>query len=234
MSITLPTNPSVSSASVGKDFILKINTGTAAVPEWTTIGGQRGASLKRTADEIDVSDKVSGGWKAVKAGLRSWSVDLDGLVVLSDVGLQALEQGFMEGVEINVLLLYPDGTVQTGWGSVTDFSLDTPHDGEATLKGTIGGNGELTARTPSISPLTATMSKASPADKVFSILPTTTAVATVKKGATTLELSTDYTYSGGKLTIKSGYLDELTAGDYTLAITTGDGAILNVYVTITA
>ena len=201
MSITLPTNPSVSSASVGKDFIflLKINTGTAAVPVWTTIGGQRGASLKRTADEIDVSDKVSGGWKAVKAGLRSWGIDLDGLVVLSDVGLQALEQGFMEGVEINVLLLYPDGTVQTGWGSVTDFSLDTPHDGEATLKGTIGGNGELTVRTPSISPLTATMSLAAAADKVFSILPTTTAVATVKAGATTLELSTDYTYSGRHL-----------------------------------
>lgn len=234
MSITLPTNPSVSSASVGKDFILKINTGTAAIPVWTTIGGQRGASLKRTADEIDVSDKVSGGWKAVKAGLRSWGIDLDGLVVLSDVGLQALEQGFMEGVEINVLLLYPDGTVQTGWGSVTDFSLDTPHDGEATLKGTISGNGELTVRTPSISPLTATMSKAAAADKVFSILPTTTAVTTVKNGATTLTVTTNYTYSAGTLTIKSTYLSGLTAGDYTLAITTGDGAILNVYVTITA
>lgn len=146
MSITLPTNPSVSSASVGKDFILKINTGTVEVPVWTTIGGQRGTSLKRTADEIDVSHKTSGGWKAVKAGLRSWSMDLDGLVVLSDTGVQALEQAFMDGSEVNVQLLYPDDTVQTGWGSVTDFSLDTPHDGEATLKGTIGGNGELSAR----------------------------------------------------------------------------------------
>lgn len=146
MPITLPENPSTSSASVGKDFILKINTGTVAIPTWTTIGGQRGTSLKRTADEVDVSHKTSGGWKGTKAGLRSWSVDLDGLVILSDTGLQALEQAFMAGAEVNVQLEYPDDTVQTGWGSVTDFSLDTPHDGEATLKGTIVGNGELSAR----------------------------------------------------------------------------------------
>ena len=144
--IDLPVNPSTSDGEVGKDFILKINTGTASVPVWTTIGGQRGASLKRTADEIDVSSKMSGGWKAVKAGLRSWSIDLDGLVVLNDTGLQALEQAFMSGTEIHVQLVYPDATAQTGWGSLTDFSMDTPHDGEATLKGTIGGNGALSAR----------------------------------------------------------------------------------------
>ena len=233
MGVTLPVNPSVSSASVGKDFLLSVNTGTVAVPVWTLIGGQRGASLSRSADEIDVSHKTSGGWKSVKAGLRSWSIDLDGLVLLADAGLAALEQAFMAGTEVNVQLLYPDGSFQTGWGSLTDFSMEAPHDGEASLKGTIGGNGPLSARTPAISPLTVTVSKAAATDQVFTILPASTTVSSVKNGASSLTLTTDYTYSAGTLTIESTYLGGLTVGVHTLAITTGDGATLSVNVDLT-
>lgn len=144
--INLPDNPSVSSAEVGKDFLLSINTGTAIAPVWTLVGGQRSGSLSRTADEVDVSHKTSGGWKAVKAGLRGWSVDLDALIILDDTGLNALEYAYDNGKEINIQYKYPDGTVQTGWGSITDFSVEAPHDGEATVKGTISGNGPLTPR----------------------------------------------------------------------------------------
>jgi len=234
MAITLPTNPSVSSASVGKDFLLSVNTGTVETPVWTLIGGQRGTSLSRSADEIDVSHKTTGGWKSVKAGLRSWSIDLDGLVLLADAGLAALEYAFMTSAEINVRLLYPDGSYQIGWGSLTDFSMDTPHDGEATLKGTIGGNGALSTRTPSISPLYVTVSKAAASDQTFAILPATTTVSSVKNGAAALTITTDYTYSTGSLVIKGTYLGGLTVGTQTLAITTGDGAVLNITVNLTA
>lgn len=143
MPVTLPANPSVSNASVGKDFLLSVNTGTVAVPVWSLIGGQRGSSLSRTADEIDVSHKTSGGWKSMKAGLRGWSIDLDGLVLLTDTGLEALELAFSTGVEVHLKFEYPDETYRTGWASVTDLSIDTPHDGEASLKGTLSGNGAL-------------------------------------------------------------------------------------------
>ena len=146
MAITLPVNPSTSSASVGKDYLLYINTGTALSPVWTLIGGQRSADLSRSADSIDVSHKTSGGWKSNKAGLRGWSIDLDALVLLSDAALPYLEKAFDDGTEINVRLQYPNMTEQTGWGSLTDFSLATPHDGEASLTGTIEGNGALSSR----------------------------------------------------------------------------------------
>lgn len=233
MSYTLPTNPNQNAACVGKDFLLYVNNGTAEVPVWMLIGGQRGASLTRNADEIDTSDKTTNGWKSTKPGLRSWSIDLEGLVMLTNDGVNILEQAYMEGAQINVRLLYPDGSAQTGWGSITDFSMETPHDGEATLKGTISGNGALSARTPSISPLTETMSLTDASDKVFNILPTSTTVSSVKNGANSLTVSTNYTYSAGTLTIKSAYLSDLTAGTYTLTVTTGDGATLTVYVTIT-
>lgn len=143
MSVTLPNNPSVSSATVGKDYLLYINTGAVDTPVWTLIGGQRGSSLKRTAESIDISHKTSGGWKSAKAGLRNWSIDLDGLVLLQDTGLEALENAFNAGKEVHLKFQYPDLKYRTGWAAITDLSIETPHDGAATLKGTLEGNGAL-------------------------------------------------------------------------------------------
>ena len=226
MAITLPVNPSASSASVGKDFLVKINTGTSGSPTWTLIGGQRSADLSRSADSIDVSHKTNNGWKALKAGLRSWSMDLSALVLLSDTALPYLEAAFQSGLEINIQLLYPDGTVQSGWGSLTDFSLKTPHDGEAEISGTISGNGPLTDRAPQLTPLLVDCSKAAPADKTFSITPTTATVSTVKIDGVTKTITTDYTYTSGALLVKSATLGALAIGNHTLAVTTGDGATL--------
>lgn len=235
MPITLPTNPSVSSASVGKDFLLYINTGTVGSPTWTLIGGQRNASLSRSADEIDLSHKTSGGWMAKKPGLRGWSIDLDALVIMSDTGLAAMEYAFQNGLELNIKLVYPDGTSQTGWGGLTDFGLDNPHDGEASLTGTINGNGALTDRAPTVTPLVASMSKAAPADKVFTIDPSATTVSSVKDDGVALTVTTHYTYSTGTLTIKgSAYLAGTAVGVHTFTVTTGNGEILSILITITA
>lgn len=143
MAVTLPENPSVSNATVGKDYLLYVNTGTVETPVWTLIGGQRGSSLGRTADSIDTSHKTSGGWKSSKAGLRGWSIDLDGLVLLNDLGLEALETAFNAGKEVNVKFEYPNKKYRTGWAAITDLSIETPHDGEASLSGSLEGNGPL-------------------------------------------------------------------------------------------
>ncbi len=232
--VTLPTNPSQSSATVGKDYLLFVNTGTVAVPVWTLIGGQRGSSLGRTAEEIDVSHKTSGGWTSIKAGLRSWSIDLDGLMLLRDDGVAALEHAFMNGLEVNIKLQYPDGTAQVGWGSVTDFSMETPHDGEASLSGTISGNGPLSERTPSISPVSATVSLAATTNVVITVTPTTTTISGVKDNGASLTVSTDYTYSSGTLTIMGDYLETIAIGTHTFAATTGDNTTLTILITVTA
>lgn len=143
--VTLPENPSPSNATVGKDYLLYINTGEVEDPVWTLVGGQRGSNLGRTADSIDTSHKTSGGWKSSKAGLRGWSIDLDGLVLLQDAGIEALETAFEEGKEVHVKFEYPDKRYRTGWAAITDLSIDTPHDGEASLSGTLEGNGPLSA-----------------------------------------------------------------------------------------
>lgn len=133
-----------STATAGKDYLIYLNTGTTeATPTWTLLGGQRSGDLNREADEIDASHKTSGGWKSTLPGLRSWSIDLETVYLAGDTGAKFLEAAFLAGKQVHVKFEYPDKSFVTGWGSITECSLSTPHDDVATLKGTISGDGPL-------------------------------------------------------------------------------------------
>ena len=133
-----------STATADKDYLIYLNTGTTeAAPTWTLLGGQRSGDLNREADEIDASHKTSGGWKSTLPGLRSWSIDLETVYLAGDTGAKFLEAAFLAGKQVHVKFEYPDKSFVTGWGSITECSLSTPHDDVATLKGTISGDGPL-------------------------------------------------------------------------------------------
>lgn len=142
---TFPTRTdTTSTATAGKDYLIYLNTGTTeAAPTWTLLGGQRSGDLNREADEIDASHKTSGGWKSTLPGLRSWSIDLETVYLAGDTGAKFLEAAFLAGKQVHVKFEYPDKSFVTGWGSITECSLSTPHDDVATLKGTISGDGPL-------------------------------------------------------------------------------------------
>lgn len=142
---TFPTRTdATSTVTVGKDYLIYLNTGTTeAAPTWTLLGGQRSGDLNRKADEIDASHKTSGGWKSTLPGLRSWSIDLETVYLAGDTGAKFLEAAFLAGKQVHVKFEYPDKSFVTGWGSITECSLSTPHDDVATLKGTISGDGPL-------------------------------------------------------------------------------------------
>lgn len=142
---TFPTRTdATSTATAGKDYLIYLNTGTTeAAPTWTLLGGQRSGDLNREADEIDASHKTSGGWKSTLLGLRSWSIDLETVYLAGDTGAKFLEASFLAGKQVHVKFEYPDKSFVTGWGSITECSLSTPHYDVATLKGTISGDGPL-------------------------------------------------------------------------------------------
>lgn len=142
---TFPTRTdATSTATAGKDYLIYLNTGTTeAAPTWTLLGGQRSGDLNREADEIDASHKTSGGWKSTLPGLRSWSIDLETVYLAGDTGAKFLEAALLAGKQVHVKFEYPDKSFVTGWGSITECSLSTPHDDVATLKGTISGDGPL-------------------------------------------------------------------------------------------
>lgn len=153
MATNFPTRAEgTSNATAGKDYLIYLNTGTSeAVPTWTLLGGQRSGDLSREADEIDASHKTSGGWKSTLPGLRSWSIDLESVYLKDDAGAKFLEEAFLVGKQVNVKFEYPDKSYVTGWGSVTECSLSTPHDDVATLSGTIKGDGALSELKPAVS-----------------------------------------------------------------------------------
>lgn len=150
MATNFPTRAEgTSNATAGKDYLIYLNTGTSeAAPTWTLLGGQRSGDLSREADEIDASHKTSGGWKSTLPGLRSWSIDLESVYLKDDAGAKFLEEAFLVGKQVNVKFEYPDKSYVTGWGSVTECSLSTPHDDVATLSGTIKGDGALSELKP--------------------------------------------------------------------------------------
>ena len=211
----LPDNPNMSEATVGKDILDYINSGTIATPALTLLGGQRGASVTESADEIDVSSKTTGGYKSSLAGLKSWSMDLDALVMLNDDGVALVDQAYRQGVQLNVFIFYPDGNFQVGWASATDASYETPHDGEATRKYTLSGNGPLSA-------VSETVSIAAAADVIYYFPIAATATA-VKRNDTALTSGNYTATTAGQVTIESTFLEGLTAGNHVFYITLSTG-----------
>lgn len=125
----------------GVDFLLYINTGTEASPSWAVLGGQRGATFKRQADEIDASSKTSQGWKDTIPGLRSWGIEADALVLEDDEAYEKLDECYMNRSPVQVRYSRKDGSKWEGKATITDLSEDTPHDDVATYKLTLSGIG---------------------------------------------------------------------------------------------
>jgi len=140
----LPVNPDTAQGTVGSDYILYVNTGTVTTPIWTKVVGQRSSPLNQTADTIDVSHKGTGKYKATLAGLKAWNISLDALAMLNDVGSNVLEYAYKQSLQVNIKLERPDLYYVTGWASITEFSLETPYEGAATISSTLEGAGPLT------------------------------------------------------------------------------------------
>ena len=129
--------------TMGKDYLLFVDTNPVEGEHtWVLVGGQRSTSVSRKRDEIDVATKLTGGWGAKRAGMGSWSFDLEGIAVLDDAGADYLDDKFMEGEDASVMLWHESGKAYKGLASVTEFSIDTSHEDAATLKGTLNGIGK--------------------------------------------------------------------------------------------
>lgn len=131
---------------LGKNELLFVNASkygvpTADSPIWTLVGGQRGASLEMSAEEIDVSDKTSSGWGDTLPGTKTWSVSLDLVKVLGNDGFEAIQQAFLNDQEIQVMIWNTSGHATMGWCSVTEFSSEAPHDDVVSISGTLSGRG---------------------------------------------------------------------------------------------
>lgn len=132
----------------GINFLIYVNTGTPTVPVYTLVAGQRGATLNRSRDTVELTNKTTGdGFKEFAGTSAEWSVDFDGLLVESDTALQSLEDAFFNNEEVLVRFQTASGNKYEGNTIFTDFPIEAPYDSEVTYSGTLQGTGAYTKTT---------------------------------------------------------------------------------------
>ena len=108
----------------------------------TLIGGQQNCSINRETETSDVTTKDSGIWSEAEAIGLSWSVDLDGLVVVGDAGLKALKTAWRNLQQVDVKY----GTAsnyESGRAIITSLSSNSPSKEKTTYSVSLQGVGAL-------------------------------------------------------------------------------------------
>ena len=129
----------------GCDVLVKVNkagTDGSDPNDYITIGGQTGATLNRSADTIDVTDKTNDGYKEYMAGLKEWSIDFDGFLVVGDSGIDVLDECFESRSKVFVELAYGGNTFK-GSGYITDYPVEFPQDSAVSYSLSISGASPL-------------------------------------------------------------------------------------------
>ena len=109
----------------------------------TLIGGQQGCSLNMETETSETTTKDSGVWSESEAVGLSWSVDCDGLVVVDDEGLEALEEAWENLQQVDVK--YGSSTkYKTGKAIITSLSANSASKEKTTYSVSLQGVGALT------------------------------------------------------------------------------------------
>ena len=109
----------------------------------TLIGGQQGCSLNMETETSETTTKDSGVWAESEAVGLSWSVDCDGLVVVDDDGLEALEEAWRTLAKVDVKYGSPTN-YKTGKAIITSLSQNSPSKEKTTYSVSLQGVGEFT------------------------------------------------------------------------------------------
>lgn len=107
------------------------------------LGGQRGATLNRSAETLDATSKDGAGWQENVQGLKSWGIDADGLLVESDAAYGILEEAFLNSEKVVAYIELPSGNRYEGDCIITDFPIEAPHDDLVTYSVSLTGTGAL-------------------------------------------------------------------------------------------
>lgn len=141
----------------GVDVLLKVKKNSGFI----AVGGQKGASLSRSAETIDVTDKTSEGWSESIVGLKSWGLECDGFVTLGDEGFEALHEAFDNRLplEVEMKIGGEEGYTYTGSVVITDFPEEYPQDDAVSYSLSLSGASKL-VRTSNASLLALKQAKA--------------------------------------------------------------------------
>lgn len=118
----------------GFDILVKI--------DGKAVAAQINADLRRSATTSDISNLIALDWADSLVHLKNWSVDCRGAYVVNDEGLEALEDAFAKGADVELLLESPSLKYK-GKAIITNFPIGAMFNKDMTYQLTFVGKGEL-------------------------------------------------------------------------------------------
>ena len=132
---------------LGKDVLAFLNFGEGASyedPNWALIGGQRSADYSASAEEIDTTDKTSGGYGDTEPGLKTIELSLELLIKPGDETVGALYDAFEKNEAVDILRWAKDGRSIRNWYGITSLEESAAYDDASVLSITLKGKGAPT------------------------------------------------------------------------------------------
>lgn len=118
----------------GFDVLIKVDN--------KIVGAQVNADLRRAATTSDISNLIALDWADSLVHLKNWSVQCSGAYVVDDEGLEALEDAFAKGAEVELQIESPS-LKYNGKAVITNFPIGAMFNKEMTYQLTFAGKGEL-------------------------------------------------------------------------------------------
>lgn len=125
----------------GVDVLLKVKKGEQYIP----VCAQKGLSLSRSAETIDVTDKTSGGYSESLVGLKSWGIETDGWICLGNESYELLLDAFdnREKIDVEIKVGDENGFTYKGQCVITDFPEEFPMDDAISFSLSLAGASPL-------------------------------------------------------------------------------------------
>jgi predicted secreted protein len=131
----------------GTSLTLYIPQGAVGSEVWIPIGLAKSASLSISADTPDISTKDSSAWTEVMAGIKSFSMDFDALLSLTDDasanGFVPLYSYFTNRTTIKVAF-GKDGSFWYGDAIISSLEQSADAEQPVSFSGSLTGTGALT------------------------------------------------------------------------------------------
>lgn len=106
------------------------------------VGAQINADLRRTATTSDISNLIALDWSDNLVHLKSWQVDCRGAYVVNDDALDALEEAFAKGAEVELSIKSPSLEYK-GKATIINFPIGALFNKDMTYQLTFAGKGAL-------------------------------------------------------------------------------------------
>jgi len=128
-------------AQKGRNFLLKQGTATGG----TTLAGMRVTGLTVNNEQVDVTNKDSGGWRTLLEGAGTQSLDISVEGVFTNAVVEHTVRGYALANSINAFgLLFPDGDYIDGSWAISNYQRSGAFNAEETYSMSLQSSGAPT------------------------------------------------------------------------------------------